>query len=64
MITMTPARDLKPGDVFSTDGGTVQSAYVLWDGRVSVEVWIDASGGISKHAVLDGAHPCPIYTPA
>ena len=61
MIHMIPANDLRPGDVFSTDGYAVESAAQLWDGRVSVSLWLDASGGITKHDVLDGEQLCPIY---
>jgi len=61
MIVMKPASELAKGDVYSTDGFTVVSAAALHDGRISVELWLDASGGISKRAVLDPDTPCPIY---
>lgn len=69
MIEVIPASQLKVGDVFSTDGYKVTSVYPLNDytERISVEVHLDASGGISKHAVFEPTHPCPIWrelTPA
>ena len=60
MIVMKPASELAKGDTFSTDGYVV-SALALHDGRISVEVWLDASGGISKRALLGPDTPCPIY---
>ena len=63
MITIKPASDLKVGDVFSTDGYRVESAAKLYDGRVSVELWLDASGGITKRAVLAADFSCPIWSP-
>ena len=58
---MKPASELVKGDTFSTDGYVVVSALAIWDGRISVELWLDASGGISKRALLDPGTPCPIY---
>jgi hypothetical protein len=58
MIVMKPASELAKGDTFSTDGYV---ALALHDGRISVEVWLDASGGISKRALLGPDTPCPIY---
>jgi hypothetical protein len=63
MIEMKRAADLLVGDVFSTDGYKVESVCVLWDGRISVSAWLDASGGIHKSAVLDADAPMPIWTP-
>lgn len=63
MITLKPASELVKGDQFSTDGYVVQSAAILHDGRVSVELWLDGSGGISKRAVLASDFECPIWTP-
>jgi hypothetical protein len=63
VITIKPASELQRGDVFSTDGYVVESAATLCDGRVSVEAWLDASGGISKRALLASDFPCPIWTP-
>jgi hypothetical protein len=62
MIRTIPANELQKGDVFSTDGYAVESACVLYDGRVSISLWLDASGGLTKHAVVAGDFPCPIYT--
>ena len=61
MIEVIPASQLKVGDILSTDGYEVQSARRLADGRISVEAWRDASGGLSKYAVLDPDFPCPIW---
>ena len=61
MIVVKRADELQRGDVFSTDGYRVVSAAQLSDGRVSVELWLDASGGISKRDVLAADYPCPIY---
>lgn len=61
MIVTVPAKDLQVGDVFSTDGYAVTSARALYDGRISVVVWLDASGGIEKRALLAADHPCPLY---
>ena len=63
MITIKPASELQIGDVFSTDGFAVESARPLADGRISVSLWLDASGGVSKHAVLAADQECPIWTP-
>lgn len=64
MITVKRAADLQKGDTFSTDGYVVVSALALNDftNRVSVELWLDASGGIRKHGVLDADDACPIWT--
>lgn len=62
MIVMKPASELQRGDIFSTDGGVVESAAQLYDGRVSVELWLDQSGGISKRALLAPDFECPIWT--
>ena len=62
MITIKPASELRVGDIFSTDGYEVRSACALWDGRISVEAWLDASGGVSKRAVLAADFACPIWT--
>ena len=61
VIEMKPASELVKGDMFSTDGYVVVSALAIWDGRISVELWLDASGGISKRGLLDPDTPCPIY---
>ena len=62
MIVMKPASELVKGDMFSTDGYVVVSAVPLrGDGRISIELWLDASGGIQKRATLAPDTPCPIY---
>lgn len=62
MIEVIPASQLKVGDVFSTDGYKVVSVGRLMStDQVSVECWLDASGGISKRAVLDPDFPCPLW---
>jgi hypothetical protein len=63
MIEIVPASELQIGDVFSTDGYKVESARALYDGRISVSLWLDASGGISKYALLAPDFPCPLYRP-
>lgn len=63
MIVIKPAAELQRGDVFSTDGYEVVSALAIADGRISVEAWLDASGGVSKRAVLAPDFPCPIFIP-
>jgi hypothetical protein len=63
MVVIKPASELQVGDLFSTDGYRVVRARTLDDytNRVSVELWLDASGGIRKYDLLANNHPCPIY---
>jgi hypothetical protein len=60
MITMKPASELVRGDVFSTDGYEVVGVGILADGRVDLDI---AKGDHHKRALVDGTHPCPIWTP-
>ncbi len=58
VITMKQASELEVGDVFSTDGYTVDSVYWV-DGKRSVTV---TKGGHLKHALLEADERCPIWT--
>lgn len=58
MIEIVPASKLQVGDVFSTDGYAVVSAYRDEDGNVAVRV---GQGGHEKFAVVNPDFPCPLY---
>jgi len=61
MIATIPASQLKVGDVFSTDGFTVESTATLYDGRVSVVLHSDDHAGVTKQAVLEPDFPCHLW---
>jgi hypothetical protein len=60
MITMTPARDIKPGDIFSTDASIVRSVHLDPNGRVYVTAEIP--GRCDKAATFPEWFPLPIWT--
>lgn len=63
-IQVVPARDLRVGDVFSTDGYTVEAAVLLLGGGVDGEVWVQARRDDDprcKSAYLPLDHPCPLW---
>ena len=63
MITLKRADELQVGDVFSTDGYKVERTHQLWDGRIIIYSWLDASGGIKKTATFKPDVELPIWTP-
>lgn len=63
-IETVPARELRVGDVFSTDGYTVEAAVLLLGRGVDGEVWVQTRRGDDprcKNAYLPLDHPCPLW---
>ena len=63
MITMTPARDVKPGDIFSTDGYRVREIHIDADGNERPVHIVASLGGYDKAARFPADFPLPIWTP-
>lgn len=63
MICMIPASNLRPGDVFSTDGYAVESACIVRDhGEERVSVWARRHDDpCAKTELLALDFPCPIW---
>ena len=65
MIVTKSAKNLRPGDVFSTDGYIVESAVILQGGGYADEIAVQVSlNGHQKFAYLEPNHPCPIWVGA
>ena len=63
-IETVPARDLRVGDVFSTDGGRVTSAVLLQGGGAPDEIAVVVvCHGVEKFAYLTPDAPCPLWRP-
>ena len=60
MIRMTHARDLKTGDVMSTDGFVVKSVDLIGDDIVALQV---ALSGHVKEWIGGGEVLLPVWTP-
>ena len=61
-IETVPARDLRVGDVFSTDSGVVMSVTLLQGGGPADEVAVETvCHGIGKSAYLAPDFPCHLW---
>jgi hypothetical protein len=61
-IQTVPAKDLRKGDVFSTDGGVVTSVVSLEGGGAPDEIAVQViCHGIEKFTYLSPNHPCPLW---
>lgn len=63
-IELVPARDLRIGDVFSTDGYTVTAAVLLEGGGAPAEVWVEArrdDDPRAKTAYVPADQPLPLW---